>query len=209
MATHTIYARVIPSGFGHANHPGAFISPKSQRIEVKGLVRSKAGTAKTQKRTSPTRSNTPGNKDFIAVESQRSIPCRATAAAQNLSPRTKLRADGINVAAKILFIVLISAWSNCRLGGIIARRTAAPPYQHGVEQARHYAAQYDYAYAESQWKISLAPNARFGDWHAARERDIHERVPNTHYQPGTEGGQEREAATTHGKCAFLTVGVST
>ena len=63
--------------------------------------------------------------------------------------------------------------------GIVARWT--PPYQHGVEQARYWAAQDHYAYAEGQWKISLAPNARFGDWHTASEREIHERVPNTSY----------------------------
>lgn len=85
------------------------------------LVRSKAGTAKTQKITPPAKSNTPGKKDLIAVESQRSIPCRATAAAQNLRPRTKLRAEGRNAAKRILFIVLFSAWSNCRLVGIVAR----------------------------------------------------------------------------------------
>jgi len=76
---------------------------------------------------------------------------------------------------------------------------ATPPYQHGVEQARYYAAQYHYAYAESQWKISLAPNTGFRGWCATRETDVHERVPDTYYQPYTEGGQEREAATKHEK----------
>ena len=77
----------MPSGFDHANHPGAFINPKCQRTEVKGLVRSKAGTARIQKKTPPTRSNTPGKKDFITAESHSSIPCSATAAAQNLANR--------------------------------------------------------------------------------------------------------------------------
>lgn len=119
----------MPSGFGHANHPGVFINPKSQSTEANGLVRSRAGTAKTQKITSPTRSNTLGKKDFIAVENQRIIPCRATAAAQNLRPRTKRRADGINAAARILFIVLFSAGSNCQSGddaAVSARRRASP-----------------------------------------------------------------------------------
>ena len=74
-----------------------------------------------------------------------------------------------------------------------------PPYQHGVEQARYCAAQYHYAYAESQWKVGLAPNTGFRDWCAARETDIHERVPDAYYQPNTEGGQEREAAAKHEK----------
>ena len=177
----------MPSGFGHANHPGAFINPKFQRMEVKGLVRSKAGAARTQKRTSPTRSNTLGKNGLIAAESQRSIPCRATAAAQNLRPRTKLRAEGINAAARILVIAFFSAWSKCRSGGIVARWTATP-YQHGVEQARYYATQYHYAYAESQWKVRLAPNTGYRGQCATRETDVHERVPGAYYQPNTEGG---------------------
>jgi hypothetical protein len=97
----------MPSGFGHANHPGAFINPKLQRIEVKGLVRSRAGTARTQKNTSPTRSNTLGKKDLTAAESQRTMPCRATAAPHNLRPRIKPRGQGINAAARILFMCFL------------------------------------------------------------------------------------------------------
>jgi hypothetical protein len=87
--------------------------------------------------------------------------------------------------------------SNCRLDGIIARLTAVPPYQHGVEQACYYAAQHHYAYAESQRKVSLAPNARFGGWHAARESYVHEWVAGAYHQPNGESGQERETAAEH------------
>lgn len=104
-------------------------------MEVKGLARSKAGTNITQKKTLPSRSNAPGKKGLMAAANQRSNPCKATAAAQNLKPRTKLRAEGRNAAKRILFIVLFSARSDCRSVGIAARWT--PPYQHGVEQARY------------------------------------------------------------------------
>ena len=114
----------------------------------------------------------------------------------------------VSIILAILFIVFFSAWSNRRSAGIIARLTATPPHQHGVEQARYYAAQYHYAYAERQWKVSLAPNTGFRGRCAARETDVHKRVPDAYCQPNTEGGQEREAAAKHETCALERLGVS-
>ncbi len=68
------------------------------------------------------------------------------------------------------------------------RLTAAPPYQHCVEQACHYAAQHHHADAESQRKVSLAPNACFGNWHAARERDVYKWIADAYHQPHGESG---------------------
>ena len=100
----------MPSGFGHANHPGASINPRYQRTGIKGPVRNKAGSVRTKKPTSPIRSealprNPSGRRDCAARKSPRSIPCRASAAAQNLRPRTKPRTDGVNTPAGTFFIV--------------------------------------------------------------------------------------------------------
>ena len=61
--------------------------------------------------------------------------------------------------------------------------TAVPAYQHGIEQARYYTAQYHYAYAESQRKVSLAPNTCFGGCYAARETEVDQRIPDPTANP--------------------------
>jgi hypothetical protein len=85
---------------------------------------------------------------------------------------------------------------NCGLEGNVAL-PAVPPYQHGIEQARYYTAQYHYAYAESQRKVSLAPNTCFGGWYEARETEVNQRVPDAYCQPNAEGSQEWEAVAEH------------